>query len=380
MTLDGASFLVFVLVLTVAAFIAGAAWLPRTRRSVRGFLARLATQLGVSLMVLLLFGVVLNDQNGWYSDWGDLFGSNSQSVNQANGGATADKALTAKPKGHGLDAPPSQHLPALPAPGQRVQTLRFTGSRSGLTGRVMVSLPRGYEDPANATRTYPVIEAFHGYPGRPEVWMHGVNLVPSIDELSSRHTIGDAVVVAPQLEFPSGTDTECVNGHRGQPQVETWVATDVPNMVASRFRVRRDRRSWAALGFSSGGWCAAMAVMLHPDVFGAGILLGGYNQPIFGNGYRPFRRRDPAAERYNLISLVESSPPPVALWLQTSRADGLSYSSSKALLKAAHAPLAITSLVELNAGHRMSVWSDVVPEALAWLGATSPGFKAGQQT
>jgi len=32
--------------------------------------------------------------------------------------------------------------------------------------------------------------------------------------------------------------------------------------------------------------------------------------------------------------------------------------------------------VEINAGHRMSVWADVVPDALKWLGATVTGFKA----
>jgi len=66
----------------------------------------------------------------------------------------------------------------------------------------------------------------------------------------------------------------------------------------------------------------------------------------------------------------------VALWVETSKADGLSYSSSAALLKAARPPLSIQSRVEINAGHRMSVWADVVPDALKWLGATVTGFKA----
>jgi len=40
--------------------------------------------------------------------------------------------------------------------------------------------------------------------------------------------------------------------------------------------------------------------------------------------------------------------------------------------------LSIESRVDLNAGHRMSVWADVVPQALTWLGATAPGFKAAR--
>jgi len=119
-----------------------------------------------------------------------------------------------------------------------------------------------------------------------------------------------------------------------------------------------------------------MVSMLHPDVFGAGIVLGGYTTPDFGRGYQPFGAGDPAATRYDLVALAKSAPPPVALWVETSKADGLSYSSSAALLKAARPPLSIQSRVEVNAGHRMSVWADVVPDALKWLASSVTGFKA----
>ncbi len=378
MELTGIPFLALVGGITVGAFVAGAAWLPRTGRSPRGFVARLVMQFGVSVLSLLLVGVVLNNQNGWYANWGDLIGSSSPKVQQDKGGTSAAKALEAKPAGPGLQAPAAASLPPLPAPGQRVQTFQFTGAHSGLSGRVVVSLPAGYQDPANAARTYPVIEAFHGFPGSPEVWIHGVNLVPSIDAMSGQHVMSDAIVVAPQIEFPPGTDTECVNGGKGAPQVETWLATDVPDQMASVLRVGRDRASWAAIGFSSGGWCAAMAVMLHPDVFGVGIVLGGYTSPEFGKSYVPFPAGDAAGNRYDLVALAKSAPPAVALWLQTSKRDSLSYTGSAALLKAAHPPLSIESRVDLNAGHRMSVWADVVPQALTWLGATAPGFTAAR--
>ena len=77
----------------------------------------------------------------------------------------------------------------------------------------------------------------------------------------------------------------------------------------------------------------------------------------------PFHASDPAAKRYQLVTLATSAPPPVALWLQTSKADSLSYTSSAAILKAAHAPLSIQSQVDVNAGHRISVWADAVPTA-----------------
>jgi len=121
--LTGAPFLAAVLAVTVVGFVAGAAWLPRTRRSPRGFIARLLTQVAVSALNLLLVAVVLNNTNGWYANWGDLLGSGSPSVQQDQGGTDAAKALQARPSGPGLPAAAAGALPPLPAPGQRVQTL-----------------------------------------------------------------------------------------------------------------------------------------------------------------------------------------------------------------------------------------------------------------
>lgn len=378
-SLDGLPFLVLVVVLTVVAVLAAAAWLPRTRRSVRGFAARVATLLGVSALVLLSAAVVANNSFHFYADWGDLLGTTPVTTQTTQGGASPAEALGRATTG-GASAPAATRsaptsLPALPAPGQRRQSYVVQGPSSQLTGRLLVSLPPGYEDPANAGRTYPVIEAFHGFPGTPDVWMEGVNLVPSLDALAARRGIQDVIVVAPQLEFPPGTDTECVNGGAGRPQVEAFVGTDVPSFVAAHLRVRTDRASWATIGFSSGGWCAAMTTMLHPDVFGGAVVLGGYFTPAFGSAYRPFSPGDPAARRYDLVQLARSAPPPVALWVETSAADGLSYSTSAAVLAGARPPLSVQSRVQVGAGHRMSVWTAAVPDALAWLGSTMTGFR-----
>ena len=375
MGLTDVPFLVLVLLLTVAALAWGALRTPRGTGA-RGVLARLGIQVLVSVLVVLSVATVLNRQNEWYASWGDLFGSSAPVVKANSGGAAPQAALQVEPTGPGLPTPTQRQLPPLPSPGRREQVFTISGQASGLTGKILVSLPAGYEDPANADRSYPVIVAFHGYPGAPEVWMQGVNLVPSLDTLAGQHKIGPVIVVAPQIEFPAGADTECVNGGTGQPQVETWLAKDVPDAMAARLRVARDRASWATLGFSSGGWCAAMVTMLHPDVYGAGVVLGGYMSPIFEAPYVPFRPSDAAFKRYELVHLASSSPPPVALWLQTSKADSLSYSSSAALLRAARPPLSIESQVDISSGHRITVWAGAVPTALTWLGSTVQGFHA----
>lgn len=376
MTLIGGPFLALVATAAVLGVVGAALWLPRTSRTVRGFLARVLTQLGVSLLVVVLVAVVLNDQFTFYTDWGDLLGTNKAAGEQASGGTSPQKALEAKPSGPGLEVARPAQLAPLPSPGQRLQNYSFTGAKSGLKGRILVILPAGYEDPANSARAYPVIETFHGWPGNPEVWTQAMHIGPAIDALTAQRKIADTIVVAPQLEFPSGTDTECVDGGVAGPQVETWVSRDVPDLLASTLRVRTDRASWAAAGFSSGGWCSAMAAMLHPDIYGAGIVLGGYFAPEFGKTYRPFGPADPPAKRYDLLDLAQRNPPPVALWVHTSKSDGLSWASTARLLKDGRQPLSIQSVVVDGAGHRTAVWDDVLPEALTWLGRTVSGFKA----
>jgi pimeloyl-ACP methyl ester carboxylesterase len=91
--------------------------------------------------------------------------------------------------------------------------------------------------------------------------------------------MGPALVVSPQMDIPAGVDTECVNGAGGNPQLEIWLAQDVPNWVARTFRVQTDQAAWATIGLSAGGWCAAMVAMLHPAQFAAAIVLGGYFRP-----------------------------------------------------------------------------------------------------
>jgi hypothetical protein len=129
------------------------------------------------------------------------------------------------------------------------------------------------------------------------------------------------------------------------------------------------------MGLSSGGWCAAMVAMLHPAQFGGAVVLGGYFRPIFDPADEPFGATDPLARRYDLVALAKNAPPPVALWVETSHADPVSYGTSTALLKAAHAPLSVTATVLKDAGHRIGIWRGLLPGALGWLGATLPGFR-----
>ena len=119
-----------------------------------------------------------------------------------------------------------------------------------------------------------------------------------------------------------------------------------------------------------------MVTMLHPAQYSAAIVMGGYFRPEFGPFYFPYSARDKLANRYDLVALTRRNPPPVAIWLETSHADPVSYNSSAAFLKATRPPLAVDAIVLQHAGHRVSLWQGFLPSSLTWLGANVSGFKA----
>lgn len=381
MSLTGAVFLGLVVAVTVALFVGAVAVMPRiAARGARSVVARAGVMFVVNLLVLLSAMVALNDQFVFFADWTDLHGAlfGGQVAATAQAGASASQAANAPLSGQSATAQPPV-LPSLP-PGAGVadRVLRYTvtGASSGLRGTILVTLPEGYADPANAARRYPVLETFHGYPGDPAQWVDSMNLGSAIDTAVARKAVGEMITISPTIEFPPGVDTECVDGSGSAPKVETWLTQDVPNWVNRMLRARTDRSSWAAIGLSAGAWCAAMVTMLHPQQYGAGIVMGGYFAPEFAANYVPFRPGSAAAHRYDLVSLARNAPPPVALWIETSHSDPISYPSTARLLAAARPPLSVQALVLSHAGHRLSLWMGELPQVLTWLGTNVSGFSA----
>jgi enterochelin esterase-like enzyme len=377
-SLTSTFFLAVVVLVTIAAFVLLVLkWPALTGREPKKIAARAGMLLVVNGLVLLTAATQLNARFLFFADWTDLRGALTGSVTQTSlnrGGAAAEAADRsvrgpAATAGHSL---PSLPLRKLSAAG--VASFQVRGRASGIVGTVVVQLPPGYTDPANASVRYPVLETFSGYPGSPYQWVETMGLGSVMTQEVAAGHMRPALVVSPQLEVPPGVDTECVNGRPGNPQLETWLTRDVPSWVTHTFRVRTDRASWATVGLSAGGWCAAMATMLHPAQYGAAIVMGGYFRPELSPFYQPYPHGSPRATRYDLVALARWSPPPVAIWLETSHADATSYRSSAAFLAAARPPLAVHAVVLQHAGHRTSLWTALLPESLQWLGANLSGF------
>ncbi|MCL1872329.1 MAG: alpha/beta hydrolase-fold protein [Promicromonosporaceae bacterium] len=371
MALTGPLFLIVVaLVAVVAGALLVVGW-PRSTRRAHGMLARGAQVLSLIVAVVALLGVILNDRYLFYPTWPDLFGQGAPAVQSHYGGSIADLATRPTP-GPGLAhvvAPAT--LPPLPDPHTRLQRYDVADPSSGARIPVLVYLPQGY-DPASP-HTYPVIEGLHGYPGVPDSF-RVLNFLSTADQLTAEHRLAPSIFVIPTIDMPAKLDTECVDGRPGQPQVESWLASVVPAWTVHHFRVQTERMAWATLGYSYGGWCAAALSMRHPDVYGAAVVFEGYFRPDFSPTYDPL---SPAAKvGFDLVRMAKDDPPPVAVWVMTSRGDAESWGTTGPFLGAAASPLDVTSLVVPQGGHSNLVFGRFVSPALEWLAQTLPGFRA----
>lgn len=370
MELTDTSLVVLLALLAVAVFALIVAGLPRRGRPWVRVAVRAVQVVALNVFVVALAGAALNDQYLFYSSWGDLFGARSDSVRVHQGGTTPDVA-SARVAGPGLSrvgAPAV--LPRLPHPGSRLQTYTVADRRTNAEGQVYVHLPVGY-DP-RSSRAYPVIVGMYALPGGPQGFLH-LNVLSTVDTLTAQHRLAPSIVVVPRIDTPPSLDAECLDGGRGEPQTDTWLSRDLPAWTARHFHVQRTRLGWATLGYSNGGWCAASVTMRHPDVFGAAIVLMGYFRPDFSAAYDPLSS---AAERgYDLVTLARTAPPPVSMWVLTSREDSLSYPSTSKLLSVARPPLDVTGTVLAHGGHGDALSAPYVPAALSWLAQTLPGFR-----
>lgn len=301
-------------------------------------------------LALLLGGVAINDHYGFYASWEDLVG-----------GGTGETAAiqAAGPAGAGIGRADFRRDRSL---GEGIYAATYNGERSGVRSRILVWVPPEYDSPADAHRTYPVVELLPGYPGSPSTWFHAVRGVGALQDAIAAHRAHPFILVAPTMTVEPGRDTECVDFPAG-PRVETWLADDVRTAVTSAFRAERGRASWGVMGFSTGGYCAAKLALRRPDLFGAAVSMQGDTTPQTSQV-----RADPALNAQNsLPDILRTQRPPVGLLLAGTRQDRASYRELVQLVPLIRPPTQAFEYVLNNGGHNAAVWNSMLPNAYAWL-------------
>jgi S-formylglutathione hydrolase FrmB len=316
----------------------------------------------VCLLLVMVTGVVLaadvvNREYDFYSSFGDLFGD--VPVHGTIVSTAGPTALAGIQGWHALYRPGRGH--------GEVITVRLAGARSGLVRNALVYLPAAYFQRSQAHRRFPVVELFHGYPGNPLNWLRQLHFDQTLDTEISAGRIPPLIAVIP-TDNDHGHDSECVDAVGGQRN-ETYLAVDVPTDIQRQFRVLTTPRSWATLGYSTGGYCAVNLALHHPDRYLAAASLSGYYTPLLGRGTDALYP-NAAARRFNSPRWwVAHTSATTDLYLVASRGDPEAMVAVAGLRHAAHNrwPLVIVTLPA--GGHNFDVWYTASLAAFQWLGA-----------
>lgn len=117
--------------------------------------------------------------------------------------------------------------------------------------------------------------------GYPTDWPTTGGAQRAADAFATAHHGNAPILVFSDTSGEFINDTECVNGVRGN--AADHLTKDIVPFIVSHFRVSPDPARWGILGFSSGGTCALITTLLHPDLFSTFVDIDGLMRPNAGS-------------------------------------------------------------------------------------------------
>jgi enterochelin esterase-like enzyme len=341
------------------------------------FVRRMATLGTTQLMVVLCVVAAINASQNFFVTWDDIL----EGGVAADPGAAPVVALPNDPQGLRATAGSARYSqlgPAVaaaerahrikPRGGVMVSTV-IRGSRTGYRLPSRLYFPAAYFDAGKANHEFPVVEFFTGYYGGLDIFQRTLGANNELDKLIESGKMPPVIVVIPEQNPNLPTDSECVNAVRGD-QAETYVALDVPDVLKSDLRVSKDRRDWALMGYSTGGFCAANIAIHHSELFSMVISLSGYFHPVTDSSTGDTYKGDKKVKRANNPTLTIALPRrfPLAFYLATSTGDGEGMRGLKEFGPKIHAPDRLTKVIGGHTGHNFTTWKRAIPAAFTWLG------------
>ncbi|MGW5325127.1 alpha/beta hydrolase [Streptomyces sp. NPDC004014] len=361
--------LALAVMLAVALFVA-TVWLwPRlARRSWRSVSGRVGLLLATQLALLASLGIGANQVFGFYADWADLFGRQTEQgvvVDHTSGGGSGGPLQV-------LSTSPVPGVTGASAPGAagRIQRVAIVGRASRIASPAYVYLPPEYFQPRYRTRTFPAAVVLTGYPGTAQALVDKLNYPRTAQELAKDGRGQPMILVMLRPTVAPPRDTECVDVPGG-PQTETFFAKDLPEAVLAHYRVGRRPGSWGVVGDSTGGYCALKLAMHHPDVYAAGVGLSPYyRSPIDPTTGDLFHGDRNLRNRSDLWWLLKHAPAPdTSLLVTSSRVGEHDYRDTLRFIARVKATnrTRISSIILDSGGHNFNTWRREIPAALQWL-------------
>jgi S-formylglutathione hydrolase FrmB len=227
---------------------------------------------------------------------------------------------------------------------------------------------------ASADVHLPVIEMLAGTPGSPSDWVRAGFADRTAREFANAHKGVAPILIMPDDNGTADGDTECVNSPRGK--AETYLTEDVPAFVRATFGAQRSADSFAVVGLSEGGTCAAMLALRRPQLYRAFGDYSGLTSPtvgdqvdrddttrqLFGGSSAAYDAHDP------LFLLQAGDYPDLHGWFEVGTADIAPRDAQRRLVPLARAAGIETCAAEISGGgHDFDVWSQAFADSLPWL-------------
>jgi S-formylglutathione hydrolase FrmB len=333
---------------------------------------RLSLIVGAQCCAVLLTFVAVNDQYVFYTSWQDLLG---RAPATAPITAVGGSVLRGPSGGVGVYRGTTQ----VTADGGRLITETIHGGRSGIMAQVLVHLPAGYD---SSTRRYPVVELLAGWHATPYAWIKSFHILDQLTAAARTDALGPVITVMPTINVGMPRDVECTNVPHGL-QAETWLTTDIRDLVLAKYRALSSPRSWGLMGYSTGGYCATKLILHKPQWYGAAVSLAGYFDAVrdgttgdLWGGSTAYRN-----ENSPLWLMANRPVPAVDLLIFASKQDPEAYPSMQRFLRVVRPPMQTFVLVAPTGGHNLKAIIRSFPQTLTWLfGHLSVGSVAPKVT
>ena len=139
------------------------------------------------------------------------------------------------------------------------------------TDDVNIYTPAGY-DPAG-TRHYPVL---YEAPTGLTLWNQGTSTIGALDQLIADGSIPAVIVVYINSSGATYADSQCANSSDNRMWLETFISETIVHYVDDNYLTIPEPNARGIMGMSAGGFCAAMLLVRHPDVYSSAISFSGY--------------------------------------------------------------------------------------------------------
>jgi enterochelin esterase-like enzyme len=308
--------------------------------------------------------VDVNRDYGFYPTWSSVFGTGLAPPVVAGGTRL------------GLSGQPASHRPILRVSEPASRTGRYErvtlkGAQSHITQTVIAWLPPQYGDRRYARTRFPVVMVLGGADVHIAFVVQRIDFARAASEEIRTGRVAPFVAVFPEINVALPVETECTD-YPGSTQAFTWLDQDVTHWATSTLRVATDGRQWSVMGWSTGGYCAALLHLRDPERFGAAASVEGYFTPepdsTTGNLAQLLAQDQTLAHESSPSWLVEHRPPlSMHLLVMTSQQDPQSRPQSLAFLRRERDVPGIRSYVVQDLGHSLDAYAAVVPPVLGWL-------------